>query len=373
MSAQLSFTEEAREKEHIRICRRDSSFERLLDDPSSVVIDANFSQLYIAIVNEAVKVQRDTMQIFLFNNDRRAAWEIIAEGYRRCPLLVIQGLAFELNDSTVYPPLLVRMARTCQAHDGGSFRIPLSVQEWAGEGILNERDISVMRWWLAYLQLDAEEWELALETLRMILEDCDQGRWPSFYLSEVLYLSAVAGFGMDSRELCLANLKKYFPVACMMDRNIADAKLLLLWATRPAIASNIGTDAQKGESASLQGTSFESLKALDEKLQAAWGDDMFRNHSWVRVKVTHALGIETYDKHMYEHASNLLLQSWEKMGSSIWKSNAEAVAKRIRGGGRVTVRYSKKNGGGTADDNGDDAVRDDYENDDDGEEDDDNY
>ena len=360
MSAQLSFSEEAREKEHIRICHRDSSFERLLDDPSSVVIDANYSQLYIAIANEAVKVQGDTMQIFLFNNDRRAAWEIIAEGYRRCPLLVIRGLAFELNDATVYPPRLVLMARTCQAHHDGSFRIPLSVQDWVGEEILNERDISVLRWWLAYLQLDAEEWQLALQTLMMILEDCNQGRWPSFYLSEVLYLSAVAGFGMDSRELCLSNLERYFTVACMIDRNIADAKLLLLWATRPSIPplysmchqaiANIGTEAQKEELVSLHGTldllpdtgNVPELKALDEKLQAVWGDDMFRNHSWIRVKVTRALGIETYEQRAYEHASNALLQSWANMSSSKWKSNAEAVAKRIRDGGTVTVRYTKK-------------------------------
>jgi hypothetical protein len=113
--------------------------------------------------------------------------------------------------------------------------------------------------------------------------------------------------------------------------------------------ANIGTKAQKEELASLQGTldflpdtcNVPELKALDEKLQAAWGDDMFRNHSWVRVKVTCALGIETYEQHWYEQASNDLLRSWNRMDSSKWKSNAEAVAKRIRDGGTVTVRYLK--------------------------------
>ena len=240
-TAHLSFSAEARDKENIRKFlmrqRQRSRSNTSFDVTSSLVFDADYSPLYIAMANEEVRVQSDAMQMMRCN-DRRAGWEIIADGYRRCPLLVLRGLAFELNDATVTPPLLVQMVRTCQDPDLGiSFRIPHTAQEWAGRWagreIVDERDVLVVRWWLAYLQLDAKEWQLALQTLSLLLDDCDQGLWPEFYIPEVLYQTAVVHFSMGFRELCRVKLERYFAIACALDRNLADAKLLMLWATKP--------------------------------------------------------------------------------------------------------------------------------------------
>lgn len=373
-TAQLSFSAEARKKENLKIiCHRFRSNtissvddDSLLGDSLSLVVDANYSPLYIAIANEEVRVQ---------NGYRR--YIDIEDGYRRCPLLVLRGLAFELNDSTVIPPLLVQMARNAQNPDAAtSSPIPCTAQAWAGREIVNERDVLVVRWWLAYLQLDAKEWELALHTLSLLLDDCEQGLWPEFYIPEVLYQTAVAYFGMDSRELCRVKLERYFTVACPLDRNLADAKVLMLWATKPAIRTlhamchqaivTAGSEKQKEELTNLHETydllptdydllptdsTVPDLQALDRRLKAASSDEMFRNHSWVRVRVTSALGIETqtYDEQIAYEQSNLILGAWEEVGSlgqshgkSKAQAKAEAVAHRIRDGGTVTVRFLRK-------------------------------
>ena len=48
-----------------------------------------------------------------FSNDCTTAWNEIAEGYRKCPML-IWNRVFEFNDCTVRRPILVHYAREVQ-------------------------------------------------------------------------------------------------------------------------------------------------------------------------------------------------------------------------------------------------------------------
>ena len=63
---------------------------------------------------ETVKacIVQEGMKAF-FSNDCTTAWNEIAEGYRKCPML-IWNRVFEFNDCTVRRPILVHYAREVQ-------------------------------------------------------------------------------------------------------------------------------------------------------------------------------------------------------------------------------------------------------------------
>jgi len=62
----------------------------------------------------------------------------------------------------------------------------------------------------------------------------------------------------------------------------------------------------------------------------------------MRVRISNALGIETYEQAKYAQLASLVKKQWEKFPSSKMKEQAEKTADDILNGGRVTVRHMAK-------------------------------
>ena len=45
--------------------------------------------------------------------------------------------------------------------------------------MIDEADKPTLRWWAAFLLLDAEKWASAKKVLSSILSDCVNGQWPA--------------------------------------------------------------------------------------------------------------------------------------------------------------------------------------------------
>jgi hypothetical protein len=355
----IRFTEEGREKVSCRLITKQlraksRGWSGHISIDNSQVRESDYAPLYIAMANESTRVIQRSMASFISRNDRQTAWEYIAEGYRRCPFLILNK-AFELNDSTIPRPLLVRIAKKVQKRCAYSCS---TISELTDES-LNEHDTLVLRWWLAYIQLDAQNWQSAEITLELVVEDCDQGRWPSYFLPEALYMLAIVYFYTNKCKLCAGILGRYFIAAHILDRNMADATLLSLWAKQPIpslssismlIIEDVGTNEEKQMVACMKDNmsvpidqQSTDLRSIDNKLSAAWDEDTFTNHSKVRVNVAAILRVETYEHKSYEAMCASILKQWTKFPQSQEKVNAEKVAEEIRTGGRyVTVRFHER-------------------------------
>ena len=96
----VRFSEESRQKQMLilfdkgmRVTPRTEDFSTLLSsflaNDCSQIHERDYSPIYIAMANEETRVQRESMNAFM-SNDREAAWDCIAEGYHRCPLLILR-------------------------------------------------------------------------------------------------------------------------------------------------------------------------------------------------------------------------------------------------------------------------------------------
>lgn len=357
----IKFTQEGRSKVSCRLITKQlraksRGWSGKISIDNSRVREIDYAPIYIAMANESARVEQETMASLRNHNDRQTAWECIAEGYRRCPFLILNE-PFELKDCMIPRPLLVRIAKKVQKRCTYSYS---TIAELTDE-TFTEHDTLVLRWWLAYLQVDAQNWQSAEITLELVVEDCDQGRWPTYFLPEALYMLAVVHFYTNKCELCAGILGRYFTAAHTLDRNRADATLLSLWAEQlfvvPSLSllsklviEDVGSNEEKELVARMKDNvsvpmdqQLTDLRSIDDKLSAAWDEDTFTDHSKVRVSVAAILRVETYEHKSYEAISASILKQWTKHPQSQEKVKAEKVAENIRSGGRyVTVRFHER-------------------------------
>jgi len=242
-------------------------------------------------------------------NNRTAAWGAITVAYRSCPLLVLMH-RFLINDCTVFPGYLPHSAKLLQE--------PLSDQNnrealralkhrvendfWESS---DEQDRPTLRWWLVYAQMECEMWEAARTSLDSVLLDCTSGHFDAHYLLEALYMGAVIEFALSRPSKCGDFLANYFDLGAddVLDRNLADAKLLKLWTKYELLVSSDDFDR------TILTKYIEELKGTHDILQKAWDSNTYSEHSWVATKVYKALRLDIESP--YQKMADLLRQSWE--------------------------------------------------------------
>ncbi|KAL7554604.1 hypothetical protein ACHAWF_018099 [Thalassiosira exigua] len=278
--------------------------------------------LYVESANHLTSIKRDMMQPLFFGNDRQSGWKAIRDGLRRCPFVTLWHGKIELNDITCRPPKLVCMARllfhpiskTDDINRAETMLIALnSAVDDTAHDDFGEADKPTMRWWAAFLLVDAEKWVEAEDMIHAVLRDCTtNGVWPGYYLPEALFLASVVQFGLGIKDVCGDYLAAYFDVAQANDRNRADAMLLRLWAndefppTPPTLQflcfkslKDKSKGCQKGEQECIpsgwngpERIIYDEIPRLRELLSDLWDEHTFAPYTWLRVQVSKNLGID---------------------------------------------------------------------------------
>lgn len=322
--------------------------------------DRTYTALYVESANGYSSIKYNMTRPVFQRNDRATGWLAVQDGLRRCPFVTLWHGKLELNDATVYPPHLVRVARlTFDPRSEEDDRIN-------AEAILREmndaaeEDIPTIRWWAAFLQIDAKRWLCAQEVIKAVILDCVHGVWPAYYLPEALFLASMAEFGLDNREACDRYLASYFDLASPMDRNRADATLLRLWARdkkppRPPTLQRLCTQQllkmrAGGENTvgyddkdlldywnETESVLYEGLPKLRKSLSSAWDEHTFAECTWLRKEVSRQIGFDEVDPFLpfYEHIES----SWNRVG---WRpSHVDRILQRLKTsyGRTITIRH----------------------------------
>ncbi|GIQ85595.1 hypothetical protein KIPB_007289 [Kipferlia bialata] len=257
-------------------------------------------------------------------HDRSTAWDALRQALVQCPPLVLQRLV-EPNDDSVIRPTLVKLAEVVQlpiSTDNDSKACADIEKALLGPNDPYEEYDSYMslydtskrleeqcdrrsaRWFLAYAQLDAQRWDDALATVTDILHDIVSGHHVLQYLPEALYMQMVASFanGDGYTDRVTGCVDAYMEVATERDRNMPDAKLMRLWAQHTRGLS---------ESAA-QGVMTDMRALLGVQSQTPHHPHLFSDRSWVRSRVTAALGIQ--EKNQYAELTEMVKRTWDKAG-----------------------------------------------------------
>ena len=331
------------------------------------IAQLGYPALYIEAVNCLTTTKEVMMQKMIERNNRESAWRAIQDGHRRCPFIAIWHGVIELNDCTcTIPPLLVFARIATQPHISKKSDSDAAHQLLSALDVSSEADAPTLRWWTAYMQMDAEEWDGARDTLETVLFDCTNGIWPPHYIPEALYHSALAEFALDHAPRCAGLLRAYFDLADALDRNRADATLLRLWAERhfpprpPTLQlvcrralAGVGPDQQlEGIEPALPWNDTErtlhcELPRLRTALAKVWGETAFAHHTWARARVSEALGIR--EAPPYRPLAEALRRSWDGVPQAIQSMrppHLEALIGKLEasGGRDVTIRYHRSPG-----------------------------
>ena len=152
-------------------------------------------------------------------------------------------------------------------------------------------DGAIVKWFLLYALMDSKEWTGALESLSDIFFDIVSGRWPLFFLTEVLFMKALVAFELENREECQKALIIYDNYAHDYDRNRCDATMLKLWISNPGASSEDFTEA------------YDSRTRFDSIFQ---GPTRCLGGSYVCSRVANILGI-------VHHPQQALLELYEEV------------------------------------------------------------
>jgi len=320
--------------------------------------------LYVETANAREHIKQNMTRPLLLNNDRATGWAAIRDGLRKHPFVTLWCGEIELNDITVVKPKLVHIARiTFNPTSEGEDRK-------RAEGMLrylndtqDDADLPTIRWWAAFLLIDAKFWTHAQQVIREVLSDCTaRGIWPAYYLPEALYLAAMVEFGLDDQDECGQYLESYFDLADPLDRNRADATLLNIWAqnqrpprppTLQALCSQQLAKEVKAKDKSLEEHDqvdhfnptervlYDELPKLRDTLSDIWDDHTFAYYTWLRMEVSSRLGID--EENPFIPLIERIEQSWKGLMDSGRRRpvHVDETIQRLKNscGRTITVRH----------------------------------
>lgn len=299
------------------------------------------------IATTAAQTKQNALHVFMLDNDRRAAWDFIRDGYKSCPLMVLYP-AFEILDITQPRGMIVSYAkrvqepicslydiRFCQQmtsvlkrwrEDTAQEHVNHDTWNYQNDEKVEAEDVPVLCWFLAFMQLDCEDFAGALDSLSYVISDISEGRWSKTFLSEVLYYIALAEFGIGNKDGCGLSLEVYDSIAHELDRHRRDAGILQLWA---------GSSSAEAFSEAMNG----ALEELKTKLSSEWDTNTFSATPWVHAKVASALGIEFESP--YKAMVEVIENAWRDIRFPRPRNVDETINAFLRPGfpHGVTVRY----------------------------------
>lgn len=321
-----------------------------------------YSPLYIETMNFLETMKKDMMTPFLLHNDREGSWRIIGNGLRKCPFTVLWHGRIEINDVTLRPPALVYHARTVSQERISKEQDSTAARDLhAALSSAHPADLPTLRWWAAYMHIDAEEWEPAKELLHQVLFDCTTGTWPPHYLPEAMYHLGLAEFALGNVEPCRDIIHGYFDIAHAMDRNRADATLIRLWAEqrsppRPPTLQMLCRKVLEGAGGiehlddmlthhhdESERIIYMELPLLRNALSRVWDEDTFADYTWARMKASEAMSLQ--ETSPYLPLADTIKMQWDKRPelSSLRPEYLDDFVERlvISGGRTPSVRYRK--------------------------------
>jgi len=321
----------------------------------------SYAPLCIETLNRYEVATRAMMGVLLRSGDRSATARAVRDAHRECPFIAMWHFNMEPLGFIPDLPALVQVARTATqpVTSSGQDQRAVATLRAVLAGA-DPADAPTLRWWSAYVHLDAEEWSTGREILEDVLCDSTNGTWPPHYLPEAQYLAAMAEFGQVSRPACSQLLRGCFELAHALDRNRADALLLQLWAEGCALPHppslrllcrrvlDTGAGGEEGLPAQMERSSWDETEhvaysevpRLRGVLAKAWSETEFATHSWVGIQTAKALRV---DDGVSPFAC--MVQAIERMWVGIpWRPpHVGPLLERMEasGGRGITVRFRR--------------------------------
>ncbi|CAD7944322.1 unnamed protein product [Amoebophrya sp. A120] len=251
-------------------------------------------------------------------NSQPVTEKAIVHALAKCPLLLIADA-----------PRLRKELRSCQSPCLWNLRripdviIPVSVYNIssmiAGELRAIVRDWNdqqqgrverlLLTWGLLYMELDAREFANAQTTVQKLIYETTAPPdakpacpWPRYFLSELLYLLALAEFGLNDAAACGHALQswKIFS-SCKTDRNYAAGMRLEIWADAVLRRERGGPKSKVDGARIHDALNEESLEKEELKMMAHFRKKLQRtkafypvrrDNCFVHVSIYDALGIK---------------------------------------------------------------------------------
>jgi len=274
-------------------------------------------------------MQQSCIHNTLLTRNPAAGLAAIAVACRSCPLLLLMG-RFLVDDSPVFPGYLQHCARLLQEplsdennREAARFLQRIINNTWQSAAKDDEQDLPTLRWWLVYAQMECEFWKAARASLDSVLLDCTSGHFDAHYLLEALYMGAVIEFALSRPSKCGDFLANYFDLGAddVLDRNLADAKLLQLWTKYVHLVGSDHVDHK------VLSQYVEDLAGIRDILQTAWDSNTYSRHSWIATKVYEALRLKIESP--YQKVAELLSVMWENAEPHLLSSKPRHVDKVI--------------------------------------------
>ncbi|KAJ1638607.1 hypothetical protein T492DRAFT_833529 [Pavlovales sp. CCMP2436] len=239
-------------------------------------------------ISQAVKAELVTMLLSSDSLEDRAA-ALARQGYSYAPLHVETLNRFEAATRKMMQPLLMENDRSAAARAvRDAYRSSTTLRDALATA--DPADAPTLRWWSAYMHIEAGEWSTAREILEVVLEDYTSDTWPPHYLPETQYLAAMAHGRVRAGE---PDHLRANPARGAFGGQGLPAQLeLFSWDEVEQIV-------------------YCEIPRLRTVLANAWEESAFAAHTWVSIQVGKTLRVDD-GVSPYVHIVQAVEQSWNR-------------------------------------------------------------